>query len=58
MNKLIRNFIIEITVATGLTLVLALTRGYSSLFMQILPLLYVVALGEIVVRYVFSDQSK
>jgi hypothetical protein len=55
---LIRNFIIEITVATGLTLVLALTRGYSSLFMQILPLLYVVALGEIVVRYVFSDQSK
>lgn len=58
MNKLIRNFIIEITVATALTLVLALTRGYSSLFMQILPLLYVVALGEIVVRYVFSDQSK
>jgi hypothetical protein len=55
---LIRNFIIEITVATALTLVLALTRGYSSLFMQILPLLYVVALGEIVVRYVFSDQSK
>ncbi len=47
---------IEMSVATGLTLVLALTRGYSSLFMQILPLLYVVVLGEIVVRYAFSDQ--
>jgi hypothetical protein len=56
LDKLLGNFIIEITVAT-LTLFLALTRGYSSLFMQILPLLYLIALFEIAMRYVHSERS-
>jgi hypothetical protein len=57
LNRLLRNFIIEIAVATGLTLFLALTRGYSSLFMQILPLIYIIALFEIAVRYAHSQHS-
>jgi hypothetical protein len=51
LNRLLRNFIIETAVATALTLFLALTRGYSSLFMQILPLIYLIALFEIAMRY-------
>jgi hypothetical protein len=57
LNKL-RNLIIEIAVATGLTVILGLTRGYSGLFMEVLPLLYVVVLGEIVARYALSDHSE
>jgi hypothetical protein len=56
LDKGLRNFIAEVVIATAVTALLALTRGYGSLFMQVLPFLYIIVLFEIAARYAYAHK--
>lgn len=57
LEKVLQRFFAEVAVATAFTLFLVLTRCYCSLFMQVLPFLYLVILVEIAARYNFLGGS-
>lgn len=47
----------EIAVATVVTLVLILTRGYCPLLLQAMPVLYLFVVGEITFRHFLWNKS-